>query len=540
MKPQSISRILPFLLLALVAAPIAPLLPGGHAQAQQALTATPTATPASPGYETDRAALIALYNATDGPNWDDNTYWNTNRPLDDWFGIDTDPDGVGRVTSLKRKNNGLRGRLPAALGNLAKLQYLNLWGNQLTGGIPSQLGNLSNLKTLELYQNNLSGRIPTALGNLSNLRRMDLRGNQLTGSIPTQLGNLSNLSSLYLSGNQFTGCIPAALRNVRSNDLASLNLPFCVTPTPTATPTAETTVTPTPTATPTSTTGATEQGNDPQQPTATPTPTPTPTVTPTSTTGASSQVDDPQELTATPTPTAIPTTETTVTPTPTVTPTSTTGATGQVDDSQGLTATPTPTPTATPTPQAPELTAPALTAQAATDAVELRWEAVAGAVRYDLFSWWDREVGWQQLDDGSLTGTSHTHTAVTPGTTYYYTIRSVNAAGDTSTWSDYESVTIPSSTPSISTPTLTVRSAQGRIELRWEEVASAARYELWTWWDREVGWQQLDDGNLTGTNYTHTAVTPGTTYYYTIRSVSAEGEASEWSEYVSATAIASE
>ena len=485
--------------------------------------------------------------------------------------MDTDPDRVGRVTSLKRKINGLRGRLPAALGNLAKLKYLNLWGNQLTCPIPSQLGDLSKLEKLELYENNLSGglhtilgnlsslrvpalyennlsgQIPATLGSLSNLSQMNLRDNQLTGSIPTQLGNLPNLrylrlnnnnltgsipsqlenlslNSLYLSGNMFTGCIPAALRNVRNNDLASLNLPFCSTPTPTATPTAEPAVTPTPTATPTSTAtptpSATGRMDDPQELTATPTPTPTQTP------GAPGRGNDPQEPTATPTPT----------PTPAAPPTSTDGATGRVDDPQELT----PTPTATSTPTAQELPAPALTAQAASGAVELRWEAVAGAVRYELFSWWDREVGWQQLDDGSLTGTNYSHTVVKAGTTYYYAIRSVNAAGDTSTWSDYKSVTVPSSTPRISTPTLTVRTAQGGTELRWGEVVSAARYLLWTWWDREVGWQQLDDGSLTGTNYSHTVVKAGTTYYYTIRSVSAEGEVSEWSDYVSTTAIASE
>ena len=205
------------------------------------------------------------------------------------------------------------------------------------------------------------------------------------------------------------------------------------------------------------------------------------------------------------------------------------------------TATVTPTPTATPTATpASALPDPTLTAQADADAVRLRWTEAAGAARYELWTWWDTDVGWQRLDDGNLTGTNYTHTAVTAGTTYYYTIRSVNAAGDTSTWSDYESVTIPSSTPRISTPALTVRSAQGGIELSWGEVDSAARYELWTWWDTDVGWQRLDDGNLTGTNYTHTAVTAGTTYYYAIRSVSAGGEVSEWSEYVSTTALASE
>ena len=106
---------------------------------------------------------------------------------------------------------------------------------------------------------------------------------------------------------------------------------------------------------------------------------------------------------------------------------------------------PTPTPTPTPMSQAQELTAPALTVQAAAGAVELRWEAVAGAVRYELMVWWDDETGWQQVGGDNLTGTSYTHTDVTAGTTYYYTISAVNAGGETNDWlpEPYPSATVP-------------------------------------------------------------------------------------------------
>ena len=192
----------------------------------------------------------------------------------------------------------------------------------------------------------------------------------------------------------------------------------------------------------------------------------------------------------------------------------------------------------------PGLSAPTLTAESAQGGVDLSWGEVAGAARYELWTWWDSEVGWQPLDDGNLTGTTYTHTDVTAGTTYFYAVRSVSAGGEMSTWSDFESVTVPASVPAsepgLSAPTLTAESAQGGVDLSWGEVAGAARYELWTWWDSEVGWQRLDDGNLTGTTYTHTDVTAGTTYYYSIRSLSAGGETSEWSEFVSSTVLASE
>ena len=114
------------------------------------------------------------------------------------------------------------------------------------------------------------------------------------------------------------------------------------------------------------------------------------------------------------------------------------------------TATPTATPTATsisaltptPTPTAGALSAPILTAEAGAGQVTLTWETVAGAVRYDLWAWWDRATGWQRIDDGSLTGTSHTHSGLAVGTTYHYAIRAVDANSATSAWSEYANATV--------------------------------------------------------------------------------------------------
>lgn len=49
-----------------------------------------------------------------------------------------------------------------------------------------------------LYNNNLNGTIPAELGNISTLTFLDLSVNQLTGSIPVAFGQLSNLTYLYV------------------------------------------------------------------------------------------------------------------------------------------------------------------------------------------------------------------------------------------------------------------------------------------------------------------------------------------------------
>ena len=169
---------------------------------------------------TDRAALIALYNATDGPNWSWNENWLTDEPLSEWFGVTTDANG--RVTRLNLWNKNLSGPIPSELGDLTKLTQLNLGSNQLSGGIPLQLGNLTNLQLLYLYSNQLSGPIPPELGSLSNLESLSLWGNRLSGSIPPELGNLSNLESLFLHENQLSGSIPSLLSNLSNLELLNL------------------------------------------------------------------------------------------------------------------------------------------------------------------------------------------------------------------------------------------------------------------------------------------------------------------------------
>ena len=195
----------------------------------------PTETTLSPGSEPlsgDAATLAALYNATDGPNWRDNTRWLTDAPISDWSGVTASNIVNGGVVGecvvrrLDLSSNQLSGEIPAELANLSNLVDLDLRSNQLSGEIPAELGNLPNLGWLDLGFNQLSGEIPAELAKISFLI---LRGNQLSGEIPAELANLSNLDlsdtnlvDLDLSDNQLSGMIPIELGKIPN--LRSLNL----------------------------------------------------------------------------------------------------------------------------------------------------------------------------------------------------------------------------------------------------------------------------------------------------------------------------
>ena len=172
--------------------------------------ACPSARPMpDPTFATERAALEALYMATGGASWTNNTNWLSHRPVGDWFGVTT--NAAGHVTHINLPGNQLQGEMPAQLAELITLESLNLSHNQLGGEIPSQLGDLVALKELRLDDNRVTGPIPPQLGNLSNLRELSLTRNRLSGSIPAQLGDLSQLRSLLLFSNQLDGKVPESL-----------------------------------------------------------------------------------------------------------------------------------------------------------------------------------------------------------------------------------------------------------------------------------------------------------------------------------------
>lgn len=176
----------------------------------------------------ERNALLDLYNTTGGASWTNSSGWLGPAGTEcSWYGVTCDA-GESAVIQIDLHSNNLSGPVPAAIGDLAGLQQLNLDNNQLAGAIPPEIGGLSQLRHLSLMGNTLSGAIPPEIGNLVNLSSLYLSGNNLTGTIPPETGNLTQLTHLHMEINQLSGSLPAQLGNlvnlveldVRGNQLA--------------------------------------------------------------------------------------------------------------------------------------------------------------------------------------------------------------------------------------------------------------------------------------------------------------------------------
>ena len=87
--------------------------------------------------EKDRAALAALHAAAGGEGWTDSEGWLDGAALAAWHGVET--DSLGRVATLDLADNGLAGRLPAGLGDLAAMTALRVGDNALSGRLPRTL-----------------------------------------------------------------------------------------------------------------------------------------------------------------------------------------------------------------------------------------------------------------------------------------------------------------------------------------------------------------------------------------------------------------
>ena len=214
----------------------------------------------------DAEVLRALYEAAGGGGWTNADGWLGDGPLGQWYGVDV--DASGRVSTVDLEGNGLSGRLPDRLGDLAGLTTLRIGDNALSGRLPYSLARtplqelryantdlcvpievwfqewlaaipqhegtevqcppLSDRDILIVLHEATGGPSWTNGGNWltdaplgewygvstdagGRVVGLDLQSNGLEGPIPRELGGLAELETLILFENELTGSIPPEL-----------------------------------------------------------------------------------------------------------------------------------------------------------------------------------------------------------------------------------------------------------------------------------------------------------------------------------------
>lgn len=132
------------------------------------------------------------------------------------------PAEIGKLTNLKYldlcKAFELK-KIPREIGNLKKLQIILLSLTKVES-IPPEIGNLTELKTLWLGSNNIA-EIPKEIGNLINLEDLDLSSNPHLTRVPNEICNLVSLKYLEIAHCKLVA-IPDKIGRLK--ELQSLNL----------------------------------------------------------------------------------------------------------------------------------------------------------------------------------------------------------------------------------------------------------------------------------------------------------------------------
>ena len=172
-------------------------------------------------------------------------------------------------------------------------------------------------------------------------------------------------------------------------------------------------------------------------------------------------------------------------------------------------------------PTAP-LATPVVTAGnvAATGKVTLKWAAVDGAAKYDVYRALTKYGLYSKL--GSTDGINFTDTTAKTGYTYYYKVRAVAADGTKSAYSSVVTRTCDCAAPVVKAGN---NAKTGKVTLKWAAVDGAKEYVVYRATSSKGSYTKMY--TTTATSYTNTTSKPGYTYYYKVKAISSKKSAAD-------------
>ena len=167
---------------------------------------------------------------------------------------------------------------------------------------------------------------------------------------------------------------------------------------------------------------------------------------------------------------------------------------------------------------------------ASTGKPYIYWSAVDGANRYEVYRSGSKDGTYTLL--GTTTAKNYTDSKANAGYTYYYKVKAISEVKSAANSSLTAAVAItcrcarPVVTPDYLTST-------GKPYIKWAAVAGASQYEVYRSGSSNGTYEYV--GTTTATNYTDNKANAGTTYYYKVKALAADGTDSSLSAAVAIT-----
>ena len=164
--------------------------------------------------------------------------------------------------------------------------------------------------------------------------------------------------------------------------------------------------------------------------------------------------------------------------------------------------------------------APVVTASniAASGKVKLSWPAVSGATKYQVYRSTSKNGTYKLLN--TVTTTTYQNLSVSAGSKYYYKVKAVDAAGNSSEFSNIVSIVVDLARPSVTASNI---ADSGKVQLKWGAVDGATGYEIWRSTSKNGSYTKLN--TVTTTSYKNLSVSAGQSYYYKVRAICKNSDA---------------
>ena len=140
---------------------------------------------------------------------------------------------------------------------------------------------------------------------------------------------------------------------------------------------------------------------------------------------------------------------------------------------------------------------------------QLTWKAVSGAASYKVYRATTKNGAYTVIN--TTKALTYTNVGAALGTTYYYKVEALNAAGKSMGFSAIVEGKVA--------PVLAVgySSVSGKPQLTWKAVPGATEYQVYRSTQQNSGYTKIN--TTTSTSYVNTGAKAGTTYYYKIVAV---------------------
>ncbi len=170
--------------------------------------------------------------------------------------------------------------------------------------------------------------------------------------------------------------------------------------------------------------------------------------------------------------------------------------------------------------------------------VSLTWAAVTGATEYRIYRADTADGARTRVTtDSTITGTTYIDTGLTHNTAYRYTVRAVDAVGESADSAEARATTpaLPA-VPGNLSATARIVAGNAQISLAWDAVTGATEYQVYRAATANGALTRIGSATaITVTTYVDMSLTNGTTYRYAVRAVNSVGTSADSSE-ASATA----